>query len=155
MRPTAEERAERLLERVLQALVVSGGWLPLSALRVLAIGGDSATSAELLAALAILKDAGLVTSKRVRHVVGHFGRKRGCVMYRAVGTALSAERREDGNVATLVLDPADLGALRALIDDHLNRARDVTRSDRAEELRWIRLGALIGAELDAANDEAL
>jgi hypothetical protein len=88
MRLSPDEREEWIRERLLQGLVVCGGWLPKSALRVLALGGSSslASAPEVSAALVDLEAAGLVLSRWVPRFVGRYGA--GTLVYAATGAAV-------------------------------------------------------------------
>lgn len=109
MRLTAEQRRERVRERVLQALIVgSGGEMTRTAIKVTASGGDATSMAEVDGALSDLKRAGMAASREVRNVVGRFGRGSTLWRYQALSTAPSAEHCDAGQMD---LDSCDRLAL--------------------------------------------
>src|SRR5487761_1593723 len=115
-RRSPEERATRLRERLREALIVCGGELPRSALRLLAFGGGQIFADELDEALAGLEQAGLISSRSVAHFVGRGGS--GTRVYRAVDTALAAETRKTEPMP-LDLHPDDRLALLELVREGL------------------------------------
>jgi hypothetical protein len=147
MRRTSDERAIRLRERLLEALVVSGGELPRSPLRLLACGGDAVYSDELDRALAELVASGAVKARSVDHFVGRSGS--GTIVYRAapVYTALPAEHREDEDMIS-ALQPRDRLALLDVVHAHLEAVRSAAVRNVDAEAQWLRVSStLIAAEM--------
>jgi hypothetical protein len=98
MRLSPDERAERVQERVLQALIVSEGWLSKTQIHAAAFGGDEVEARERDEALRALETAGMVESRELARMVGRHGRRTHQFRYRTVGTVLSAEGCEHGSV---------------------------------------------------------
>jgi hypothetical protein len=98
MRLSPDERAERVQERVLQALIICEGWLSVTQIHAAAFGSDGVEAWERDAALHALERAEMIKCRAVARMVGRHGRKSLQYRYVTVGTVLSAEDCEHGSV---------------------------------------------------------
>jgi hypothetical protein len=153
MRRTPDERSAWLRERLLEALVVNGGELPLTPLRWFAFGGEQVWSDERTQALIELEAMGLIAARTVPRVVGRHGG--GTVLYRArtMSTVPGNGGRYVGAVAALDLAPADKVRLLDCVHSQLVVAR--ARDDAEAAAAWLRVSATLVAGEMFGDDKAI